>query len=128
MVGGLKGLFFALKSIKCLCQKNTYLVANVKKVPLEDVNVNRLKKARPQNFQVVLGNFILRYFLDLRNFNCFLFYELLGFLTNQANLQCFKHLGFFILQLLSKRVYRLKYCFSDHSAFLKMISSKFRIV
>ena len=63
MVGRLKGLFFALKNIKCLCQNNTQLIANVKEVLLEDVNVNRLKKA--------LGNVKLRNFLELSNFNCF---------------------------------------------------------
>ena len=67
----MKGLFFALKSIKFLCQKNTQLVANVKKVALEDVNVNCLKKAHAQNFVVVLGNVKLRYFLGLHNFNSF---------------------------------------------------------
>ena len=71
MVGRLNGLFFALKSIKCLCQKNTQLVANVKKVALENVNFNHLKKASAQNFVVVLGNVKLRYFLELQNFNCF---------------------------------------------------------
>ena len=71
MVGRLKSLFFALKNIKCLCQKNTQLVANVKKVAMEDVNVNRFKKARAQNFVVVLANVKLRYFSELHNFNCF---------------------------------------------------------
>ena len=46
MVGRLKGLFFALRTIKCLCQKNTQILANVKKVVLEDLNESRLKKAR----------------------------------------------------------------------------------
>ena len=71
MVGRLKGLFFALKSIKCLYQKNTQLIANIKKVALGDVNVSRLKKALAQNFAVLLGNVKLRYFLELYNFNCF---------------------------------------------------------
>ena len=65
----MKGLFFVLKSIKCLCQKNTQLVANVKKVALEDVNC--LKKAHAQNFVVAQGNVKLRYFLGLHNFNSF---------------------------------------------------------
>ena len=63
MVGRLKGMFFALKSIKCLCQKNTQLVANVKEVALEHVYVNHLKKA--------LGNVKLRNFLELPNSTCF---------------------------------------------------------
>lgn len=37
-------------------KKNTQLVANVKKVTLKDVNVNRSKKARAQNFVVLLGH------------------------------------------------------------------------
>ena len=71
---GLKAEEFALgpQKYQVLCQKNTQLVANIKKVALEDVTVNRLKKARAQNFVVVLGSVKLRYTLELCSFNCFL--------------------------------------------------------
>ena len=79
-----------------------------------------MKEARAQDFVVVLENVKLRYFLELHNFNCFFILWITWFsYENFSNLQCFKHLGFFILYLLYKQVYRLKYCFSNYSIFVK---------
>ena len=47
--------------VSSVCAKRIQLVANVKRVALEDVNVNLLKKARAQKFVVVLANVKLRY-------------------------------------------------------------------
>ena len=66
-----EGSVLCPQKYQVLCQKYTQLVAHVKKIPLENVNVNRLKKVRAQNSVVVPGNVKLRCFLELHNFNCF---------------------------------------------------------